>query len=101
MGKRLPIKKSTEHGYFGAVVNDCFIDGAKGSPSILYSNLDPEEQEVWRDFAERHKLDVVEFYEKDGTQIKVSRLQTFIIMKLQEKYNKQIENNYDSKKKTG
>lgn len=99
MTKRLPIKRKNEYGYFGAIVNDCFIDGAKGSPSVLYSDLDPEEQEVWKIFAEQNKLNAVEFYEKDGTQIKVSRLQTFIIMKLQEKYNKEIENNYDTKKK--
>lgn len=99
MKKRLSIKRNNEFGYFGAVVNDCFIDGAKGSPSIPFGNLDVEEQKTWEMFAEQNNLNAVEFYEKDGTQIKVSRLQSFIIMKLQEKYNKEIENNYDLKKK--
>lgn len=98
MTKRLPIKKSNKYGYYGAVVNDLFIDGAQGEPSVLYDNLDHNEQIAWEKFATQKNLDAVEFYNEKGTQIKLSRLQTFILMKLQEKYNKEIENNYDMKK---
>lgn len=98
MAKRLPIKKSNKYGYYGAVVNDMFIDGAQGEPSVLFGNLDHDEQTAWKVFARQNNLDAVEFYNDEGTQIKLSRLQTFILMKLQEKYNKEVENNYDMKK---
>lgn len=98
MVKRLPIKKSNKYGYYGAVVNDLFIDGAQGEPSVPFGDLDQDEQKAWEDFAKQNNLDVVDFYNDEGTQIKLSRLQTFILMKLQEKYNKEVENNYDMDK---
>lgn len=98
MVKRLPIRKSNKYGYYSAVVNDMFIDGAQGEPSVLFGSLDHDEQIAWNDFARQNNLDVIEFYNNQGTQIKLSRLQTFILMKLQEKYNKEIENNSDMKK---
>ena len=98
MVKRLPTRKSNKYGYYGAVINDMFIDGAQREPSIPFGNLDQDEQKAWEDFAKQNNLDVVDFYNDEGTQIKLSRLQTFILMKLQEKYNKEVENNYDMKK---
>ncbi len=98
MSKRLPTKKSNKYGYYGAVVNDMFIDGAQGEPSVSFGNLNQDEQKAWESFATQNNLDVVEFYNDEGTQIKLSRLETFILMKLQEKYNKEVENNYDMKK---
>lgn len=97
MDKRLPKKKSNKYGYYGAVVNDMFIDGAQGEPSVPFGNLNQDEQKAWESFATQNNLDAVEFYNDQGTQIKLSRLQTFILMKLQEKYNKEVENNYDMK----
>ena len=53
MNKRLPVKRNNEYGYFGAVVNDCFIDGAKGSPSIPFGNLGVEEIVIANDDHDR------------------------------------------------
>lgn len=98
MVNRLPIKKSNKYGYYGAVVNDMFIDGAQGAPSVLFGDLDYDEQTAWENFAKQNNLNVFEFYNEEGTQIKLTRLQIFLLMKLQEKYNKEVENNYDMKK---
>lgn len=93
------IRKCNGFGYYGSVINDCFIDGAQGSPSKNFGELAAEDKEIWESFAKQYGLNVVEFYNNEGTQIKLSQLQTYIIMILQEKYNKQIENNYDPHKK--
>lgn len=98
MIKKSPIKKSNKYGYYGAVVNDMFIDGAQGAPSVLFGDLDYDEQTAWENFAKLNNLNVFEFYNDEGRQIKLTRLQIFILMKLQEKYNKEVENNYDMKK---
>ncbi len=92
------LRKCNGFGYYGAVINDCFIDGAQGEPSKNFSELTDEDKEIWKSFAKQNGLNVVEFYNNEGTQIKLSQLQTYIVMILQEKYNKQINNNYDPHK---
>ncbi len=98
MSRKSPKKAIQKYGYYGAVINDAFINGAKGEPSSLFENLSSEEKEIWDKFAKDQGLETIKFYNEFGHQIVLSQLQTFLIMKLQEKYNQQIENNSDWKK---
>lgn len=95
--KKLPIKKSKDYVYFSSVANDLFLDGAQGEPSVSFGNLGHEEQTAWNIFARQHNSEGAKLYNSDCSKIKLTRLQTFILFKLLEKYNKEIENNYDMK----
>ena len=88
------------YGYYGAVVNDAFINGAKGEPSIEFDKLSEEEKDTWVVYAQSEGYNTIMFYNEYGNRIALSQLQTFLIMKLQEKYNQQVENNSDWKQDT-
>lgn len=96
---RLPLTKNIpQYGYYGAVINDAFINGAKGEPSLDFDQLDSREQATWASLAQAEGYNTIRFYNEYGYQISLTHLQTFLIMKLQEKYNLQVENNADWKK---
>ena len=84
MSRKSPKKAIQKYGYYGAVINDAFINGAKGEPSSLFENLSSEEKEIWDKFAKDQGLETIKFYNEFGHQIVLSQLQTFLIMKLQE-----------------
>ena len=51
--ERLPLSKNVpQYGYYGAVINDAFINGAKGEPSLDFDQLDSSEQAVWDSLAQ-------------------------------------------------
>ena len=86
------------YGYYGSGINDAFVNGAKGEPSLEFDKLKPEEKDVWDACARSEGCDTLMFYNEYGNQIVLSQLQTFLIMKLQEKYNQQVDNNSNWKK---
>ena len=93
--KKIKKQNSTENavGIYSSAVNQAKINGINGVPQIQFDKLSKEEQSKWQELADKKKVDVVPFYNKNANQIKFTLLHKIVILVLEEIFNEQPENN--------
>ena len=80
-------------GIYSSAVNQAKINGINGVPQIPFDKLPKEEQSKWKELADKKKVDVVPFYNKNANQIKFTLLHKIVILVLEEIFNEQPDNN--------
>ena len=93
--KKIKKQNSTENavGIYSSAVNQAKINGINGVPQIQFDKLSKEEQSKWQELADKKKVDVVPFYNKNANQIKFTLLHKIVILVLEEIFNEQPDNN--------
>lgn len=80
-------------GIYSSAVNQAKINGINGVPQIQFDKLPKEEQSKWKELADKKKVEVVPFYNKNANQIKFTLLHKIVILVLEEIFNEQPEKN--------
>ena len=80
-------------GIYSSAVNQAKINGINGVPQTPFDKLPKEEQSKWKELADKKKVEVVPFYNKNANQIKFTLLHKIVILVLEEIFNEQPEKN--------